>query len=77
MLYLFLFTCFSFCPCLFPYEGEAIPKKGEAYPCLKLMNEKRCGLQNAFVYLNSFDAAFMEDDRKVIFLIGNLSFRSS
>ena len=28
-------------------------------------------------YLNSFDAALMEDERKVIFLIGILSLRSS
>ena len=28
-------------------------------------------------YLNSFDAAFIEDERKVIFLIGILSLRSS
>ena len=31
----------------------------------------------AFFYLNSFDAAFIEDERKVIFLIGILFLRSS
>jgi len=30
-----------------------------------------------FFYLNSFDAAFIEDERKVIFLIGILFLRSS
>ena len=31
----------------------------------------------AYFYLNSFEAAFIEDERKVIFLIGILSLRSS